>query len=677
VDPPERQHHRLSAMTKKKHKKTGSTAPGHHKRRGSAGRVLRSKYLPYLIVFAVAFLARFIFLEQIRTNPFFNHPLVDCGSYLEKARSIAAGDWMGGPHTFWQAPLYPYLLALLLKLSSGSLFWVRVIQIVFGSLSCVLTFAIAERYFPRRVAIVASGVTALYGPLLFFDSQLLIPFLFVFLSLLLLLVLESKRLASGTVIWIAAGLLLGLAALARTNILVMLPAIAIWVFVRPSPGKSTRAGITRIGLLVLGCVVAIAPVTVRNYVLDGNFVLVSYNAGINFFLGNNADYKKTVLMRPGFEWERLIKEPALAGEETPGDHSKYFFRKSFAFIRSQPARWVRMLLEKTWHLTCGNEIMRNHDPYLYRQYSPLLRVLMFKEGVGFPFGVLLPASVLGLVVSARSWRRLSLLYAFVLFYSASVIAFFVTSRYRVPLVPVLAMFAASGVFWLIDQARLRSYRKFACGLVLLAGVGVISNCDLSVMTPDTVAEYYYNLGKVARDDGNGTKAIEYLKKALARQPDMARARYLLCLSLEDQGRFTETADHYKILTEAYPERAHFWDRLAGAQLRSGKSREALENAEKAVRLDPEFAHAYLTAGSCRLAIGEPDRAIQDFLKALELNPNDLDVMNNLGVAYAQTGDFLKAREMWEKVVRLNPTDKEANRNLRELKRVGAFPGPGR
>jgi tetratricopeptide (TPR) repeat protein len=232
------------------------------------------------------------------------------------------------------------------------------------------------------------------------------------------------------------------------------------------------------------------------------------------------------------------------------------------------------------------------------------------------------------------------------------------------------MFAATGVFWLVDNLRHRRTRSVVAGLFLVFGLGTVSNYDLSVLTPDTRAEYLYNMGNVAHETGDNQSAIEYLQRALERKDDLHRARYVLCLALEEENRLSEAARHYAVLTGVYPERAHFWDRLAGAQVRTGLSAEGLTSALRAIELDQEFAHAYVTAGACYLALGRTDQAIDYFSTALDLEPDELDAMNNLGVCYAQKGEFGRARQMWERVLELNPQDVEAAKNLMELRKAG-------
>jgi len=60
---------------------------------------------------AFALCIRFVYLWQIQGSPFLALRLGDGEAYHQWAQRIAAGDWLGRG-VFYQAPLYPYLLAI-------------------------------------------------------------------------------------------------------------------------------------------------------------------------------------------------------------------------------------------------------------------------------------------------------------------------------------------------------------------------------------------------------------------------------------------------------------------------------------------------------------------------------------------------------------------------------------
>jgi len=145
-------------------------------------------------VFGLALLLRLVYLHQVWSIPFFEFPLVDARSYDDWAQRIAAGDWWGD-RVFYQAPAYPYFLAVIYSLAGHDLWIAHVVQMVMGSLSCVLIFLAARLFFDRATGVTAGLLLAVYAPALFFDGieQKTGLGLFLTSSLLWLLALSQVR----------------------------------------------------------------------------------------------------------------------------------------------------------------------------------------------------------------------------------------------------------------------------------------------------------------------------------------------------------------------------------------------------------------------------------------------------------------------------------------------------
>src|SRR5439155_26560946 len=80
----------------------------------------------------------------------------------------------------------------------------------------------------------------------------------------------------------------------------------------------------------------------------------------------------------------------------------------------------------------------------------------------------------GFGLTCTHWRRLWVLYAIILVYAASVIAFYVMARYRFPVVPALMLFAAAALVSLWDAARGKTDapQGWAAFLCLIAATAV-------------------------------------------------------------------------------------------------------------------------------------------------------------------------------------------------------------
>ena len=251
---------------------------------------------------------RLFYLSELSTSPLFSVPVVDARTYVDDARYLSEVSWAGQPTPFWQPPLYPYLLGLLFSVGGENYYLPRLLQVLFGALICGLTYLLGLRLFPSVVALGAGLVAACYGPLIYFGGELLptIPALLLDLALLLLLLTAPLKQRWP---WLLAGFTLGLAALAVSNILLFAPVLLAWLWF--SQGNFVQRG----ALLLLGIALVIAPVALRNYLVGDDWVLISHNAGINFYIGNNPDYQRTVDIRP---WQGLA--PASGNARTRSRH---------------------------------------------------------------------------------------------------------------------------------------------------------------------------------------------------------------------------------------------------------------------------------------------------------------------------------------------------------------------
>src|SRR5882672_991640 len=115
---------------------------------------IRGDAFVFLGIAALAFALRFVHLLQARSVPIFDALLMDGQSYSAWADRIVAGDWLGD-RIFYQAPLYPYFLAVV-KLAVGNDLWrIRLVQIAIGSLACGILFLAGRSFFTRRIGVLA------------------------------------------------------------------------------------------------------------------------------------------------------------------------------------------------------------------------------------------------------------------------------------------------------------------------------------------------------------------------------------------------------------------------------------------------------------------------------------------------------------------------------------------
>ncbi len=651
---------------------------------------------PY-VVFVVAALVRVLTVWQLRDTPFFVHPVIDEKSYDEWARMLSHGDWF--PRlVFWQPPFYAYWLAIVYKLTGGAYLAARLVTALLGAVGCALTFVLGARILPRTAAWGGALAAALCGPLVLADTQLLATTLATVLLLGALLLLHHAQ-SRGSLPRLALGaFVIGLLAIARGEALLLLPLLTLWAFSYAQPQRERNVRLGWAGTFLLCALVPVSAATLSNRVRGGEWVVVSSNGGVNFYIGNNPNYDQTVGIRPGEEWERLIREPVRKGITRAGDQSAYFYSRGLAFVVRETRPWLGVMAQKAVLALNAREIQRDLDPYSYRADSGVLRVLLWPSPLGFPFGVLGPFAVLGVLLLVLEWRRYALIHLVLVGQSAALLLFFVTSRYRTPMLPLVCLVAAYAATWLLRRVRHHEWGRFRTGLVVWVLAALAVNVPRAPgQTPRERAEEVYYRGYAALQAGRPDDALaaareaaqldpRYAKaaffegyvlaaqrdtmgartayqRALTLAPDYAEAHQGMGNLLASQGAFEAAAAEMRqaiALRSPFPD-AHYY--LAAVLTRLGQLAAAESELRTAVAQQPTFAAAWVSLGTLQRSRGELAGAVESFRAAVEADPAVATSHGRLADALLALGRRDEAVAAARDALRLDPQDPLAHRVL--------------
>ncbi|MDE2703959.1 MAG: tetratricopeptide repeat protein, partial [Gemmatimonadota bacterium] len=557
----------------------------------------------------------------------------------------------GRPAPFWQPPLYPVLLGGLFALAGDDLYLPRLIQAVIGALVCVLICLLGYRVFDAGIGLGAGVAAALYGPLIYFGGELLPTLLACCLNLLVLLLVIGE---GGWARWLAAGVLLGLSALAVANVLLFAPVLLGYLYWR-------QRRLRPAAFLLLGCALVIAPVASRNWAVGGDLVLISHNAGINFYIGNNADYDQTTRIRPGRDWVELVEMPERrAGIEQPSAKSRYFFAQSWQYITSEPLDFTGLLAYKGYLFLRGDEIPRNRDLYFARNDSSLLSLLLWKKGLAFPFGLIAPLALLGLFAFLRTSESPEgrLLALFVACYALSVVLFFVTGRYRLPTVPVLLLFATCGV-------RVLWQRPWPA-LAAVAALLIFCNVATGAMDREGDAHEHYYLGYAYEQRDMPAHAARHYRRAIDRDPTFAEPLLALAALHAEAERYGKALELYRRYLKTQPHDADVRFLLGHTALLARRYDEAAAAYSEVAAARPNWAAAHGGLGYALLMADQPQRAAQAYSRTLELNPDSTLVRYQLARLYAAQGQHREAIAELEQLVQREPHVPEYPARLADL-----------
>lgn len=539
-------------------------------------------------IFALALMIRWGVLGQIDSIPFMQELLVDAESYDAWARRIIDGNWLGD-EMFYQAPAYPYFLAVIYTLFGDDPSVVHRVQIMLGAVSCVLTFFGTKMVYDRDAGIAAALLLALYPPAIFFDVLIQKASLGLFWICLLLLLLAIFQRRPGIGRACACGVVLGGLALTRENALVFIFAIPLWMALRFRTEARLRV-VTWVAAFAMGTMIVLFPIAVRNQVVGDSFSLTTSQAGTNFYLGNHAGasgvYEPLVPGRHTPEFEgpdatRLAQE-ALARPLRPSEVSRYWLGQGLAFIRDAPGEWLVLMVTKTAMTFDAFEIPDTEDIYLYADESWLLGAILSV----LHFGVLLPLAAAGIWMVGRresAWLHLMLAAAF----AFSVVLFYVFARYRYPLVPLLIPLAGFAVAETLRRARAKDWLGVLGPGIVAMMVAALSNQPL----PDESvyrATSFINLSAIHLEANRFDEAQRALDRAQALSPESAEVHFQLGALRYQQRRLEDAEAHLRrsLGVEPTDYRPHLL--LAKVLLERGRLKEAMVHRAQAKKWKPKM-----------------------------------------------------------------------------------------
>ena len=620
-----------------------------------------------LVVPCVALVVQAVYLVESRSDPTFSRPIVDAQVYHD-----AASRWADGGRlfegAFWQPPLFPAFLGCIYKLTGPSVPAARVVLAGLAVLSCLLVWRLGCRLHSNRVGVIAGVMLAVYGPFVFFSTRLTPAGLAIFLNLLGLTLLVGALDRPTWSRWLAVGLCTGAAIATVPNSAVLFLLAVGWLIVSGARSRKWQPVLVHMFVVMLGMILVIAPVTVRNYLVSGKPVVLSTNGGINFFIGNNPESDRTVAIRPGEHWRRLNREATQAGADTGVDRNAYFRREALRYVRLQPLDFAKGLVRKTDRIINAREIPRNIDIYVHREFSRLLGLLIWQvRPFSFPFGLLMPLAVVGFIVSGRladeqsTGGRTGRLPAmgFVVAYAVSVVLFFISARHRLPMACVMTIPAAVAIVWLIEQIRYRSRlitpakTRWAVALAFLVTLAVV-NRPITAPADDVDfrAEMYAFVAHSHLQQDHIELAEENARRAIGVNPQCAFAHIVLGDCLTNKGDWDGAEASYRRSIDSDPDSAEARRLCGQVVLSQGRIEEALSLLEEAARMDPCAAETQAALAFALVRAGKSDRAVEHFRLADQLAAQPGEVLLALAdllVAcdkYGEAIDYYR-RALWK------------------------------
>jgi tetratricopeptide (TPR) repeat protein len=604
-----------------------------------------SKYIWAFAIFATALALRIIYFLQVRSNyPGWDTPTIDPLFHDLWAKQIASGDLLGsGP--FFRAPFYAYLLGAVYAAFGPSLTVAKIIQHIIGAFSCSMIFILAEKYFSRKIAVVSGLIAAFYWVFIYFEDELLLDSLLVLFSTVLILILLRLYENPRRNLFFAAGIILGIASITRPNFLVMLPVIAIWVTYAFALAKKEK--IAGILILTAGCALIISPVTIRNIVVGDDTVLIASQGGINFYIGNNEHANGFTAVMPEFgptwqyaDCEYMAKSESgrLGQEMKQSQVSDFFNRKALSFILSKPLQWSGLMIRKLSYFWNSYEISNNQNLYFFRKFAPvtvILPPLLF---------LIAPLSLVGMCLIIFKDKKYHIVTLFIVAYMLSVAAFFVNSRFRLPVLPFLIILGIYTLFEAIDYFRKRRIKKLIYIILALLFLFPLCNIDFFNIRHSSFAMSRFSLGNVYLKKGLKQKALEQYARALELEDCVPSAHLNRGIIYFGENDFEIARKEFDLELAACKRSARAHNNLSVLDRLAGDYPSALNHARDAINQSPQYLEAYINMILVLIRLGENQAA---FITAESLTVDFPDYLPG----HSFLGKFLNDRGRTDEAVR--------------------------
>jgi len=247
----------------------------------------------------------------------------------------------------------------------------------------------------------------------------------------------------------------------------------------------------------------------------------------------------------------------------------------------------------------------------------------------------------------------------------------VSSRYRAPAAPPLAIFAGYGLLGVIDLIRSRNPRGLGIAAAWIVPVFLVSlvpypRAYITVDGPTNVGAVYFLQGR-------NNEAVAELGKALALAPGYASANLYMGRALAQNGDFEGAIPYYERVFKMQPDNvdAHYY--LAFALYQVDQPNEAEYHYRETIRLAPKFAEVHFNLAVLLGNYGRLDEAIAEYRQAIELGPDFTDAHLNLAIYLYYAKRYAEA---WDEVHACRRYGREPDPDfIRVLS--GKMPEPGR
>src|ERR1051325_8247826 len=321
-------------------------------------------------------------------------------------------------------PLTPFYLAAVYRAFGIRLVVAQLFLSLVAAGAAVLTFMIGTTVFSRGVGVISGGLVAVYPFFVFLSALPLTENLALPLYSSVVLVLVTGAGMWSTLRAIVVGVLLGLTALDRPQVIGMLPFLVILALVGER-GRRLWKRFVFIGLTVAVAVAVVSPWLIRNRALIGRWFPISLQGGTALYMGNNP-YSGTPIKKLLGGARGWYDDPRMGDSLqglSPAEADRHAFHLAVDFVRHNPLKAAGFAINKS--------IL-----FFYSYNDPVAKISWYS---------LLAISLIGFWLTRSQWQQLLPIYLLILQTLLTAAVFTSMPRFRAPVEPLFLLMAAVAI----------------------------------------------------------------------------------------------------------------------------------------------------------------------------------------------------------------------------------------
>jgi len=326
-----------------------------------------------------------------------------------------------------QAPLYPYLLAFLVKFFPSPYLLLQLIQIIFSVMAGVFLYYAGREMFNKHIGLLCFCIYGFHPVFIFIPTQFLPLTFYLFHLGIGVYLFEKIRNQYKALSIVLFGINSGIALLWDPIYILFLVAVFfIWLtgFLKKKR-EMLQAIIIGFGIIVL----IILPWLIRNSTVHGQFVFIKSNFGYNLWRGNHFDATGTGRMHDESNIDKTMPEELREKLRSPEfqieiKRDNLFKREGLKFIREHPLYSLKLTIKKASYFWWFDPTHPRAKNIIYRIFYSLSLFL----GIG------------GFILLKSYWKRYSVYILHSIFLTIVYSVTIVLPRYHMQIDYILLIF---------------------------------------------------------------------------------------------------------------------------------------------------------------------------------------------------------------------------------------------